>query len=78
MARGNHRKSISGAGRTTVSGGGMQLVSQSTVRNTNGVILRAGPGFDHSRTVKSKLSPRTIRGIEPPGLQPRNFPSPEV
>lgn len=77
MARGNHRRRIVSGGRTTTPYG-MDAVSQQVIRNTEGVILRAGPGFDHSRTVKSRLRPRPVRGIEPYGFQPPNYPSPEV
>lgn len=77
MARGNHRRSVKSAGRSTANFGGMVGVSQTMPRNTEGMIMRAGPGFDHARTTKSRLSPRAIRGIRPPGFQPPNYSTPE-
>lgn len=55
---------------------GLQTVSEQRIRNSRGVFLREGPGIDQARTAKSRLVPRPIRGIRPPGWQPPDYSSP--
>lgn len=64
----------------TVSRGGprisRQTVSRNTVRNSQGIIHRAGPGAQWSETSKSRMSVKDVRGIRQPGYFTPNYSGP--
>lgn len=74
------RRTIMHYGPSVGRGGGPRIarmtVGVQKVRNTTGVIHRAGPGLQFSTTSKSKLIPKTVKGIRQPGLFTPNYAGP--